>query len=111
MSTVTLLTAFAALTALALRMNTHRRASLVSPRWQGVPREMLVVIGWLLVAVALGGAVRGYGWAVGAVLWVAALAVAGFGVTLLLTYRPRVLPVAAGVSLIGAVLIALWCGK
>jgi hypothetical protein len=50
------------------------------------------VIGWVFVAFALSNAVYGRGWAIGLVLWLAALAVSGFVVTLLLTYRPRALP-------------------
>jgi hypothetical protein len=103
MSAVTLLAAFSGMAALALRMNVHRRSTLENTAGAGVPRGMLAAVGWCLLAAALGYAVLNDGGWIGAVSWLAALAVGGFAVALVLAFRPRVLLLTA----LGALLIAV----
>ncbi|MGC4071953.1 MAG: DUF3325 domain-containing protein [Nibricoccus sp.] len=110
MQTVTLLTAFAATGLLALGMPVHARVAFIGERW----KKSLVTTawkgaGWLLVALTLMLVVQKLSWGVGVVFWLLALAATGFGVTLLLTYRPRFLPVAVvgALSIAGIMSVAL----
>ena len=96
-----LFSGFAALATLALAMPAHARAGSGGevPRQR---RRLLRVAGWLIVAGLFVVEIRAHGWAVGLTYGIAALAVTGFGVTLALTYRPRVLPLLATIALAAA---------
>jgi hypothetical protein len=107
MSAATLLTSFAALAALALCMGAHRRAVLAATRAESVPSWIFAGVGWSLLIFALRGAAARQGWLFGAVCWLAATAVAGFIVTMVLAFRPRLLPGVASAALFIAVAVTL----
>ncbi len=106
MGTMTLLIAFTAMGLLALGMSAHARAALAGGRWELTPRAVWKLAGWIFVLVAFASAVAGSNWSVGPVWWLLALGVAGFAVTLLLTYWPRWLPLTVAVTLLGAAVLA-----
>ena len=105
MGTVTLLIAFAATGLLALGMPAHARAALAGGPWERMPRAVWKLAGWSFVLGAFAYLVVTSNRAVGPVGWLLALGVAGFLVTLMLTYRPRWLPVAIATTLLGAVTV------
>ena len=98
---------FAALAAFALAMPLHARAGF----GREVPagrRRLFRAAGWRVVAGLLVVAIWRHGWAVGITYGIASLAVTGFAVTLVLTYRPRVLPLLAVVTLTTASGLLAW---
>jgi hypothetical protein len=100
MHALALLTSFAAMGLLALGMPVHARVAWRAERWRQSSSLGWKCAGWIFVLLALTCAIVAGGWAVGLVFWLIALGVAGFGVTLLLTYRARWLPPAVGAALL-----------
>ena len=96
-----LFSGFAALAALALAMPPHAGTGFGSAVSIG-RRRTLRTVGWAILTGLFVVAIRRHGWAVGVTYGVAALAVSGFAVTLVLTYRPRMLPLLAT----GALMVA-----
>lgn len=92
MIATTVLLAFSSFSAFALSMPAHRRAALDGTLTSRIPRALFVAIGSTLALLAVFSASRTTGWPLGIVLWLAALSIAGFAVTLTLTYFPRRLP-------------------
>jgi hypothetical protein len=98
---------FAALAALALAMPAHARAGF-GRDISHERRRLFRAAGWLVVAGLF--VVEGWrhGWTIGITYGIASLAVTGFAVTLVLTYRPRVLPLLAVVTLTTASGLLAW---
>jgi hypothetical protein len=99
--------AFAATALLSLGMKTHGRVALIGGRLARVPTVVWTSAGWIGVTLTLAAAVRAHGWDVGVVLWLLALGATGFAVTLLLSYRPRWLPVLGSAAVLAGVLALL----
>jgi len=80
--------AYASMAAFACAMRGHHRTVF---RRDTVPevRRAWRIIGYALVAAALGVAVTCHGWGGGLVAWIAAVTVGGFALTLLLAVAPR----------------------
>lgn len=91
MNVLASLFAYAGLAALALAMSQHHRA--VFAREIARRRRLVLrVSGWLLLALSVAAAFHAHGFELGAVAWFAAVASAGFILTLLLAYAPRFWP-------------------
>ena len=96
MTSLALAVTYTALNTLALAMKPHHRAvftrelSLARQRW-------LRLLGWSLLTFSFATDVAVQGWQLGPVHWLAAIAIGGFALTLLLAYAPRwcALPIAA----------------
>ena len=109
MDTVTLLVSFVATGLLALGMPAHAKAAWKDERWRKRPAAVWKTAGWIAVGLGLVTGVKAHDWGIGIVVWLLALAAAGFAVTLLLTYRPRWLPgalVAAAVAAISSGIVS-----
>lgn len=109
MTGLALACAFTAAALLALSMRTHGRSGF----GRGTAtreRRFLAAVGWAALATVFVVAIYGQGWAIGIVLGFASLAAAGFVVTLVLTYRARLLPVLAVAALLSGALGAMLAG-
>jgi Protein of unknown function (DUF3325) len=82
------LLAYGGLVSLALGMGRHHRTVF---RRELAPRRRLGLrtAGWLLLALSLASALRSHGCEIGPVAWFAATASAGFTITFVLAYAPR----------------------
>lgn len=80
--------AYGGMLALCLGLERHFRQV-----WQRLPtpflRRGLRAVGWLALLLSLATCAAGWGWAMGPVGWFGAMSLAGFGLVLLLPYRPR----------------------
>ncbi|WMJ68551.1 DUF3325 domain-containing protein [Stenotrophomonas sp. 24(2023)] len=96
---------FSAFTALSLAMEKHQQdlhgKAAASPRRRTAWR----VLGWLLLALTFALCVVDHGWAMGPVLWLGTLTVAGIGLAFgLYPYRPAwIAPLAIVLPVLGAV--------
>lgn len=86
------LLAYGGLAALALAMKRHHR-TVTGRDLAPSPRRRLRTAGWSLLIVSLAAALRAHGSEIGPVAWFAVVAAAGFTLTLLLAYAPRLWPV------------------
>jgi hypothetical protein len=98
---------FSALAALALAMPAHARACFGRDVSHG-RRRLFRAAGGLVVAGLFVVASWRHGWTIGMTYGIAALVVTGFVVTLVLTYRPRALPLLAVVTLTTASGLLAW---
>jgi FtsH-binding integral membrane protein len=103
----TTLLAFAAFALLALAMPKHfaavmRREIISSHQW------LLRALGAAFLAITMWLRIRAEGVGIGLVAWCGVLTLAAFGVVLLLTYNPRKLVKASGMTVIAAIVIALF---
>lgn len=96
------LLAYAGLTALCLAMDRHHRQV-----WEFAPRAsrrmLLRLTGWTLIAGSFLVCSYGFGWSIGLVVWCAALTAALVVLVPLITYRNRLVPHAAAVAALLAV--------
>jgi hypothetical protein len=92
-------------TALCLSMDRHH-AELLGRKPTLVMRRRMKLAGWLLLALSLWAAVSTTGWALGLVEWFAVLMLSGLSLVMLMPYRPRLVLVLAGVSLLASPLAA-----
>ena len=104
MSFETGLISFAALTCLALAMRKHR-SQVALPYVP--PAQTVRVLGWTLLTLSAVAAVGRFGVAQGLAAWVGQMGVAGVSLVLLMSWRPAVAPVAAGLALACAPLVGL----
>ncbi|BAN50196.1 DUF3325 domain-containing protein [Metapseudomonas resinovorans] len=95
--------AYVGMLALCLGMERHFKQV-----WQRSPRPALRhglrAGGWLALVLSLLASVAAWGWAMGPVGWFGLISLAGFGLVLLLPYRPRL---AAGLPLFAMPLMLL----
>lgn len=96
------LISYAAFASLALATKKHG-ASLA---WSAPPsRRLLKGLGWTLLALSAMAAVTRLGAALGLTAWIGQMCVAAPLLVLLLSWRPRLAVILAGVALIGALLL------
>ncbi|MBP3862898.1 MAG: DUF3325 domain-containing protein [Pseudomonas sp.] len=95
---------FSGFSALSLSTERHH-AQVFEDKGSPLKRQLLRLLGWLLLAGAVIPGVIELGPSVGIALWAAVLSVAAGGLVILLTYRPRlIVPLAvAGPSMALAV--------
>lgn len=96
---------YAGLSGLCLAMNRHHQQ--VWARKAAARQHGLRIAGWLLLALALWPCVLAWGAAVGVVLWLGWLALAGLLLVLVLPYRPRSAALLAALALLGSLPLLL----
>jgi hypothetical protein len=98
--------AFSGFIALCLGMEKHQMDLYGAARAPATTMQRIGWAGWALTAAAFLAAVLARGWAVGTVLWLGAMTLAGIVITYgLLPYRPRwIKPAAYAVPTLAAVL-------
>ncbi|MHC8316103.1 DUF3325 domain-containing protein [Pseudomonas sp. LB3P31] len=96
-----LLLCYSGFTALCLSMDRHH-ANLLGHKPTVRRRQILKLAGWLLLAASPWTLVARMGWGLGLVEWSAVLMLSALTLVLLLPYRPRLVLVLAGVSLLAS---------
>jgi len=96
---------FTAFTALSLAMEKHQLELHAKQAAPASRRRQWSVLGWVLLALAFGLSVADHGWAMGPVLWLGAMTIAGlllaFG---LYPWKPRwIVPLAWALPVLGLV--------
>jgi uncharacterized membrane protein YhdT len=98
------LISYAAFASLALAMKKHGN----SLGWSALPPpRVLRILGWALMALSVIVAVARLGLALGVTAWFAQLCVAAPLLVLMLSWRPRLSAILAGVSLVCALFTAI----
>lgn len=93
------LISYAAFASLALAMKKHGS----SLGWSALPpQRVLRVLGWALLALSAMAAVARMGLALGVTAWIAQMCVAAALLVLMLSWRPRLSAILAGVGLVCA---------
>lgn len=100
---------FTAFTALSLAMEKHQQALHATQAAPASRRRLCSVLGWVLLPLAFGLSVADHGWALGPVLWLGVMTVAGLLLAVgLYPWKPRwILPLAwalPGAGLVAALL-------
>lgn len=97
---------FSAFTALSLSMEKHQHDLHGKAAAAPARRVQLRVLGWALLAAAFALCVADHGWAMGPVLWLGAMTLAGVALSFgLYPYRPTwIAPLAIALPVLGLVL-------
>jgi hypothetical protein len=98
-------------TALSLSMSRHY-ADAVGSKLAPGPRQLLRVLGWIMLLLSLWAGVQAGGWTIGLVQWFAALMASALVLLIAMSLRPRLALLLAGVGLLISPIAAVsqWFG-
>lgn len=98
-------------TALSLSMSRHY-ADAVGGKLAPGPRQLLRVLGWVMLLLSLWAGVQAGGWTIGLVQWFAALMASALMLLIAMSLRPRLALLLAGVGLLISPIAAVsqWFG-